>query len=61
MFFLLAFSQPPDFEIHPCCVSQLWFLFISEQFSIVWMNHRAAVHTGESLVKGVHEPKGMTV
>lgn len=25
-FCLLSFSQPPDFEIHPCCVSQLWFL-----------------------------------
>ena len=60
-FCLLSFSQPPDFEIHSCCVSQLWFLFISEQLSIVWMNHRAAVHTVESLVKGVHEPKGMTV
>lgn len=52
--FLFAFFRlPPDFEIHPCCVSQLWFLLFHEQPSIVWMNHEAAVHLRKASSKGI--------
>lgn len=56
-FCLLSFSQPPDFEIRPCCVSRLWFLFISEQLSIVWMNHGLPFTQGKASSKGHMNPK----
>lgn len=43
---LASSPRPPDFEIHPGCVSRERFCFLSEQHCMAWMYRRAAVSNG---------------